>query len=283
MAVTSSLPWRARLLRFYARMPDHPLKLRIYDWLRSSRPFRFVTARFTYGTFKLDLIDYVQHAMFQEGSYEPASFALFQSLIETDATIVDVGANVGQYSLAAARLTGPGGRVVAIEPHPGLCARLLDNIRLSGAEDRVLPVTSPLSRSSDFIEFGLPEAGALGTTRPRKPGEARGFLAMAVTIGDLAGRLGIENIAVMKVDIEGHDLAVIDDMFRHSTLRPRHILFEHLPSHFRYRIPDADLPAYFSGFGYEVLTVDGKTYSPGQPLPEDNLWARRITKGDGRP
>ncbi|MGN8114376.1 FkbM family methyltransferase [Labrys sp. 22185] len=277
MTAASSLPLHARLLRRYWHMPDHPMKLRLYDWLRASRPFRHVIARLAFGTFKLDLVDYVQHAMFLHGSYEPKSLALFQSLIGSGETVIDLGANIGQYSIAAARMAGPTGRVIAIEPHPGVCFRLLDNIRLSKVEDRVLPVTSPLADATGFIEFGLPEAGALGTMRPRRPDETRRLLTMAVTIAELADRLDIAAAAVMKIDIEGYDLAIIDDMFRNSVLRPRHILFEYLPSRFDYAIAASHLTAYFSDFGYELLTIDGVRYSPEQDVPEENLWARRIS------
>lgn len=274
MITASSMPLHARLLRFYWHMPDHPLKLRLYDWLRASRPFRHVTARFGYGTFRLDLIDYVQHAMFLHGCYEPRSLALFRSLIDTGGTVIDLGANIGQYTLAAAQAVGAGGRVIAVEPHPGVCARLLDNIGLSHVEDRVLPVTSPLADSAGFIEFGLPGPGALGTMRPKKEGERRGLLTMGVRMHELAGRLGIADVGVMKVDIEGYDLSVIDDMLRNSALRPRHILFEYLPSRFDYGMADETLAAYFSEFGYQLLTIEGAPYTPGEPVPEENLWAR---------
>lgn len=277
MTTAPSMPPHARLLRCYWHMPDHPMKLRLYDWLRASRPFRHVTARFAFGTFKLDLVDYVQHAMFLHGSYEPKSLAVFQSLIGSGETVIDLGANVGQYTVAAARMVGPAGRVIAIEPHPGVCARLLDNIRLSKVQDRVLPVTSPLAGTTGFIEFGLPEAGALGTMRPRRPDETRRLLTMGVRIRELAERLEIDAIAVMKIDIEGQDLSIIDDMFRSSILRPRHILFEYLPSRFDYAIAAPHLTAYFADFGYELLTIDGIAYTPEQDVPEENLWARRIS------
>ena len=44
---------------------------------------------------------------------------------------VDVGANIGTYSLLARRLVGPTGRVVAFEPHPVAAARLRENVELN--------------------------------------------------------------------------------------------------------------------------------------------------------
>jgi FkbM family methyltransferase len=43
---------------------------------------------------------------------------LLSKLLEPGGTFIDVGANIGLYSLAAARIVGPDGRVLAFEPSP---------------------------------------------------------------------------------------------------------------------------------------------------------------------
>ncbi len=50
------------------------------------------------------------------GDYEPAVSRLFRELVRPGMTVVDIGANIGWYALLAASLTGPTGRVFAIEP-----------------------------------------------------------------------------------------------------------------------------------------------------------------------
>jgi FkbM family methyltransferase len=272
----TTLPWRSSLLRHYGLMPDHPMKLRLYNWLIATRLFRHTIAKFPYGTFNLDLIDFVQHAMFQDGCYEPRSFAVFRSLIKTGARVIDVGANVGQYALAAANLAGSSGQIVAVEPNPVICAKLIENARLSQVERRVSIVTFPLSDGPHLIDFGLPDPRALGTTRPRVANELGGFTARAATIGELAMHFGLEAIDVLKVDVEGYDLAIINSMFVDSSIRPEHILFEYLPEYFAYGISDRNLNEYFADFGYRLVTIDDEPYSPGLALPEGNLWAQQV-------
>ena len=57
-------------------------------------------------------------------------------------TVVDVGANAGVFTLATARIVGPKGRVIAIEPNPEVLGRLAANVKGNDFDDRVtiLPI-----------------------------------------------------------------------------------------------------------------------------------------------
>ncbi len=66
------------------------------------------------------------------GSYERYETNLFKSMLTPGMKVIDVGANVGYYTLIAARAVGPTGRVFAFEPDPGNYELLLRNIELNG-------------------------------------------------------------------------------------------------------------------------------------------------------
>jgi FkbM family methyltransferase len=66
------------------------------------------------------------------GTYEPHLTSVFERYCRSGMTVVDVGANVGYYSLLAAKLVGPSGRVIALEPNSENCRLLLSSIRLGG-------------------------------------------------------------------------------------------------------------------------------------------------------
>lgn len=251
------------------------MKLRFYDWCRARPYFRRARVDFDYGRFDLDLVDFVQHEMFLFGCYEPATLALFETLVETGATVVDVGANVGQYAIAAARLSGGEGRIVAVEPNPHVCARLIDNVRLNNCETRIAIVTSPMSDRAKLLAFGLPDERALGTTRLKRPDEDSGFAAQASTIAALVAQLNLNRIDVLKIDVEGHDLKVIAGTLSNATARPAHILFEYIHQSFDYGIAADAISDHFSALGYSLSTIDGAPYSPEREIPEGNLWARR--------
>lgn len=67
-----------------------------------------------------------------ESSHEPWVTTLFLRLLRPGMTVVDVGANVGYYTLLAARGVGPTGKVYAFEPEPRTFGLLKKNVRVNG-------------------------------------------------------------------------------------------------------------------------------------------------------
>ncbi|MGB2633257.1 MAG: FkbM family methyltransferase, partial [Candidatus Acidiferrum sp.] len=64
----------------------------------------------------------------QQGIGEPAVQAAVQKHLSTGMTFYDLGANIGFFSLMAARLVGPGGCVISFEADPEIAARLRENL-----------------------------------------------------------------------------------------------------------------------------------------------------------
>ncbi len=64
--------------------------------------------------------------------YEPAETRLLLERLKAGQTFVDIGANIGYYTLLAARQVGPAGRVFAFEPDPDNFKLLQKNIALNG-------------------------------------------------------------------------------------------------------------------------------------------------------
>lgn len=114
--------------------------------------------------------------------------------------IVDAGANIGAFSLYAAR-AAPGARIVALEPFPATLARLRETIRANRLEGRVV--------CRDVALAGASERRRLDDD-PSLPSQSRGLSASetgvvveALTLGDLLEREGLERVDLLKIDIEG--------------------------------------------------------------------------------
>src|SRR5262245_52356781 len=71
------------------------------------------------------------------GIFERHELDIFERACSTGATIVDVGANIGLYSVVAAQRVGASGVVYAFEPVPENIAFLRKNLELNGVADRV--------------------------------------------------------------------------------------------------------------------------------------------------
>jgi len=107
-----------------ARLPEI-----IYTLLLRPRPLRAVANRtllklippsVTIEGFKLHLnpSDPVLSSAVAFGIYENYEREVFQRFCKAGDTVIDIGANVGLYSLTAAARVGSTGKIIAIEPHP---------------------------------------------------------------------------------------------------------------------------------------------------------------------
>jgi len=80
---------------------------------------------------------FVSASLIHAGCFEPFLTELVAAEVRPGDTVLDLGAHVGYYTLLLARLVGPGGRVVALEPDPDNFALLSRNVALNGYASRV--------------------------------------------------------------------------------------------------------------------------------------------------
>jgi FkbM family methyltransferase len=70
--------------------------------------------------------------LLQSGTWETHYTEAFKRLLEPGSKVVDVGANLGWYSLVAAPIVGPAGRIYAVEPNPELARLVYWSLRTNG-------------------------------------------------------------------------------------------------------------------------------------------------------
>jgi len=137
--------------------------------------------------------------------------------------VVDVGAFIGDsaiyFALKGAR------RVVAVEPHPGAYAEMLDNIRLNNLEGVIVPVNAGLASKSWQVCVGDADVSDTLVTYHRT-GDCPNTIP-AVTLGELINRFSIgSDDAVLKMDCEGCEFDVILNDYEHVRLF-RELIFEY--------------------------------------------------------
>ena len=155
---------------------------------------------------------------FHHGEYEPLSVE--------GRVVVDVGAFVGDSAIYFA-LRGAK-KVVAVEPHPGAYAEMLDNIKLNHMESVIIPVNAGLASKPGKICIG--NIGGVKDTAVtyHRPGDCPKTVPV-VTLGELVSRFGINpNDAVLKMDCEGCEFDVILNDYEHVRLF-RELVFEYHP------------------------------------------------------
>lgn len=131
--------------------------------------------------------------------------------IKPGQTVVDVGANLGYYSVLMADLVGPTGQVASFEPNPRLCELLQRNIDINGFTQRTrCHARAVTARSNESLHFAVsmtdPKNGALLPALPGKQTRA-GMMEMTVETTALDD-LAIGPIDFIKIDVEGAEEAV---------------------------------------------------------------------------
>lgn len=273
----TQISWRHSLVAAHFLAREHPTKLRVQNWLRRFLAVHSLRIEVTPGVImELDDTDTVQAEILAQGGYERETLKLFDRLMANARGFIDVGAHHGQYSLRAARALLPrGGRVFAFEPTPANASALLHNAGLSGLTNIDL-FTFALSDNAAVLRMVTQYATNTGGARLFSDQDApdRG-VAVHVAVrpfAEVVGSIPAEAFDIVKIDVEGFEARVLTSLFATSAPRPRHILLEYAPRAFDYGLPEP-LPAWLESHGYRVRTIAGEKITPGEVLPEDNLWA----------
>ncbi len=149
------------------------------------------------------------------------------SLLEPGDNFVDLGANIGAYSLRVAQKLGPGSRIVAVEPNPYLVRALKRNLILNQF-DFVDVIEAAVGEQAGECDLqwrkSLLNAGSVAHS-PRGGGTHTARVAR-VNMDEELERLGVGKIRLIKMDIEGSEPQAVHGL-RKTLLRDRPvILFE---------------------------------------------------------
>jgi FkbM family methyltransferase len=137
------------------------------------------------------------------GQFARDRLAALACVVRPGDTFWDVGAHKGFVTLAAARLVGPTGMVVAVEPAAVNRTFLHRHIRWNGLHDRVCIVASALSDAAGEAAFG-----GGGSSVAFRIGEGSERVRVT-TIRDLVCEQDLRAPSVLKIDVEGEEAAVL--------------------------------------------------------------------------
>ena len=143
---------------------------------------------------------------------EEKEYALLDSFLRPGDWALDIGANVGHYTMRMSQLVGSAGRIIALEPVPDTFALLAANARLfahanvslvnAAASDRIATVSFQIPRFS----HGLPNYYQAHLTS-----DPAGLAVLALPVDTLALPV---TVRLVKIDVEGHEMAVLQGMRR---------------------------------------------------------------------
>ncbi|MDB9308639.1 FkbM family methyltransferase [Aphanizomenon sp. CS-733/32] len=157
----------------------------------------------------LDLSDYIQRSAYLN-VFEPYESNLIKNYLKTGMTFIDVGANIGYFTLMAAALVGSEGKVIAFEPSSYAYNRLKNTVNRNNIS-QVSLVQAGLSDSESTIQLYIPD-NQWGNHSPTMIKNNSGQ-PINVPVFRLDEYLKSNNIAyvdLMKIDVEGFEPNVIE-------------------------------------------------------------------------
>jgi FkbM family methyltransferase len=151
-----------------------------------------------------------RHALLHPPRAHPAVLAF----LRPSSIAIDLGANLGEWTVPLARAVGAAGRVIAIEPMPHSAAALESTLAANGLRQAEV-IRCAIGNHDGTAEFSVPVVTSARTdTGTAHIGPARaGHQALRVplrSLDSLAGERRLDRLDLIKIDVEGHERQVLD-------------------------------------------------------------------------
>lgn len=190
--------------------------------------------------------------LWNDGVWEKTQTEQLLELLSPGDTFVDIGANIGYYTVLAAQKVGPKGRVFAFEPDPESFALLQHNVERNGLS-QVVVENKAAGAEEGKLELFLSTANR-GDHRIYDPGGGRSSVEVAVVrLDDYFAKAG-GPIHAMKIDTRGAECAILAGM---GAL---------LEGHAELALVVAYYPGFVKAMGYEPAECFGDLAERGFSL-----------------
>jgi FkbM family methyltransferase len=153
----------------------------------------------------------IVHLRLRPVAKEPWTVEWIEEHLRPNDVVYDIGANVGSYTLIAAKALDASVRVVAVEPSYSNYAALCDNIVLNGLGDSVIPLPLVLGEAERLGSLSYRDTSA-GAAIHELDAESPGAYRQPVLVYDLDGlieRFGLPAPTLVKLDVDGAEAAVL--------------------------------------------------------------------------
>ena len=182
----------------------------------------------------LDLSEGIDFSIWLLRAFERRTVAAYSRLVKAGDTAIDIGANIGAHTLFLSRLVGPKGHVIAVEPTAWAVQRLRHNLDLNPELASVVDIRQALLVATPgepvpaeiYASWPLDGRDVHPKLRAR-PKPTSG--AEAITLDQLVQQEGIDRVDFIKLDVDGHEVAILNGGM--ETLQRDHpaIIFELSP------------------------------------------------------
>ncbi len=212
-------------------------------------------------TIEVNPHEVIGRSIWHHGLYDLTVSEALWRLLDPGALALDIGANIGYTTSIMAHKTGPAGKVLAFEPHPALFRALEANVarfKQHETTGAIIAVNLALSdsRGASYLTYTDQFQTNHGIARLTDAPDSAAKL-IAVQKHSLDGMLGATNITLMKVDVEGHELQVLQgakNLLQRQGVK--HIIYEDLSG------SDSAVHTLLASYGYSLYALGWNFWKP---------------------
>jgi FkbM family methyltransferase len=235
----------------------------IFHIIQPLNLFRRVTQVASYDKdlkMKLDLDEWIQQQIYFLGNFDPVGIRFIKNQLYEGEIFVDIGANVGAYSLVASKLVGKSGKVIAFEPASKSFLRLVKNISLNGITN-IIPERLVVIDKSSQTDLYISGSQNTGMSSIYHHDYETGITEKveSVSLDDYIAKKEISRISLIKIDIEGSEFLALKGMQKVLTgMRPK-ILVELKEETLKSSgYTEKDVISHLEKAGYSRFIIDEK-------------------------
>jgi FkbM family methyltransferase len=201
--------------------------------------------------------------LIKSGQFDPFETQFIKSLLRPGMTVLDVGSNIGYFTLIAARGVGAGGRVYAFEPQPHNFRLLKKNIEIN-SQANVTAFNRAMSDKQEKVRLfeDTINYGAHSLSDRNLIGRGGSIEVDAVTIDDLAETVPGKRFDLIKMDTQGAEGWIIEGAKRTMIDTNPRLIIEFWPWGLRNLGTDPlELLGRIRDMGYSIKVIDESSQS----------------------
>jgi FkbM family methyltransferase len=191
-----------------------------------------------------------KRVLFTPQYFDPVERDLLASRVREGFRFIDIGANIGAYSLFVAAKAGPGARILAVEPQPEVFSRLTYNIAQNPFGTIKAVACALADKSGELTLFIDPANRGESSVRILRSSTGSTVKVPATTLLALVESEGYDRLDAIKLDVEGAEDLILEPFLRDAPqeLWPKLVLIE--DSRLRWQ---SDLTQLLTRCGYHLL------------------------------
>jgi FkbM family methyltransferase len=234
------------------------------------------------------LDDHLGQGISTTKKYEPNVTSAMRPSIKPGDTFLDIGANIGYFTMMAAFVVGAAGKVIAVEPNPQNVQLICESAKANGLTNVSVYPLAASDRTAILEFFNHGSNGGVITETMRRTAEPLWveltnchFFSQSVLLDDMLSTL--DRLDVVKIDIEAHEPEALRGM---TGLISKHrpIIFTEFHPWALSRMSEAPPDDYLRqvislGYSFSILDRDGSVVHAVTP---DDIMTRWRAQEDGK-